>query len=109
MRSLYALLFSIIFSNPLFSQETITISGQILDAESKEPLAFANVAVHELDTNALVTGAISDEQGRFTIDGVALGEYALYFSFIGFATLEQMEVAGGLNKVFDLGEVELLH
>ncbi|SDQ96261.1 outer membrane beta-barrel protein [Flagellimonas zhangzhouensis] len=108
MRSLYALLFSFIFSCPLFSQETITISGQILDAESKEPLAFANVAVHELDTNALVTGTISDEQGRFTIDGVALGEYALYFSFIGFATLERTLVAGGLNNVFDLGKVELL-
>lgn len=108
MRSLYALLFSIIFFNAAFSQETITISGQILDAESKEPLAFANVAVHELDTNALVTGAISDEQGRFTIDGVALGEYRLYFSFIGFATLERTVVAGGLNNVFDLGKVELL-
>jgi len=108
MRSLYALLFSIIFFNPVFSQETITISGQILDAESKEPLAFANVAVHELDTNALVTGAISDEQGRFTIDGVALGEYKLYFTFIGFATLDRTVVAGGLNKVFDLGKVELL-
>lgn len=91
----------------LFAQESITISGQLFDGETKAPLSFANVAVHNLDDNALVTGAMTDEDGRFNISGVGIGSYKLYFSFIGYSTVERTLVAGGLNTVFDLGRIEL--
>ena len=92
----------------LFAQESITISGQLFDGETKAPLSFANVAVHNLDDNALVTGAMTDEDGRFNISGIGIGSYKLYFSFIGYSTVERTLVAGGLNTVFDLGRIELV-
>ena len=87
--------------------ETITVSGQLLDAETQKTLPFANVAVHDLGTDALITGAITGDDGRFEILEIPVGKYRMYFSFIGYTTAEQELIAGGLNTVFDLGKIEL--
>lgn len=91
----------------LFAQETISVSGQLFDAETKETLPFANVAVHTFEDNALVTGAITDMDGRFKIQELPVGKYEIYFSFIGYTGTQQTLLAGGLNTVFDLGKIEL--
>jgi outer membrane receptor protein involved in Fe transport len=90
-----------------FSQEKVSVSGQLLDASTKETLPFANVAVHNFDGNALITGAIADDDGRFEILDIPLGKYRLYFSFIGYKTTEQTLLAGGLNTIFDVGKILL--
>ena len=100
-------LFLFCSSLPLFAQEKITITGQLFDAETQDTLPFANVAVYDLETDALITGAITDDNGRFEILETSLGKYKLYFSFIGYATAEQTLMAGGLNTIFDLGKIEL--
>ncbi|MET6991678.1 carboxypeptidase regulatory-like domain-containing protein [Sediminicola arcticus] len=51
----------------LLAQEKITITGQLLEESTNEPLSFANVSVTNSATNTLVTGAITDENGRFKI------------------------------------------
>ena len=102
--SFYLLLFNAFI---LCAQDRVTISGQLFDAELDEPLAFANVAVHDFEDNALVTGAITDADGRFELLGLPLGKYRLYFSFIGYATTERTLVAGGLNTIFDMGKIAL--
>ncbi|MCB0372578.1 MAG: TonB-dependent receptor [Muricauda sp.] len=91
----------------LSAQQTISVSGLLLDGDTKEPLAFVNVAVHHMDNNTLVTGTISDENGRFNISGITIGNYKLYFSYIGYSTTERTLVSGGLNTIFDLGRIEL--
>ncbi len=91
----------------LFAQETITVSGQLFDDVTKEPLSFANVAVHAFADNALVTGAMTDVDGRFEIQEIPLGKYEIYFSFIGYSGTQQTLLAGGLNTIFDLGKIEL--
>lgn len=89
------------------AQETIVISGQLLDSESQEPLSFANVALHELEDNTLITGAITNEEGRFEILELPIGKYRLYFSFLGYKTAERTLISGGLNTIFDLGKISL--
>eukprot|EP01089_Gocevia_fonbrunei_P022985 TRINITY_DN9506_c0_g1_i2.p1 TRINITY_DN9506_c0_g1~~TRINITY_DN9506_c0_g1_i2.p1 ORF type:complete len:236 (-),score=62.23 TRINITY_DN9506_c0_g1_i2:196-903(-) len=89
------------------AQEKITVSGQLFDIETKEPLPFANVAVHSFEDNALITGAITNEEGRFEIQEISIGKYEIYFSFIGYIRKHQTLVAGGLNTIFDLGKIEL--
>ncbi|WP_149276334.1 TonB-dependent receptor domain-containing protein [Pareuzebyella sediminis] len=91
----------------LFAQETITVSGQLFDGETKETLPFANVAVHTFEDNTLITGAITDEEGRFEIQELPVGKYEVYFSFIGYTGAQQTLLAGGLNTIFDLGKIEL--
>ena len=90
-----------------YSQDQISVSGQLLDAQTQETLPFANISVHDSENNSLLTGAITDDNGRFEIDGLSLGKYKLYFSFIGYITTEQTLVAGGLNTIFDLGKIPL--
>ncbi|MGC1515603.1 MAG: TonB-dependent receptor [Maribacter sp.] len=100
------LLLSVISS--LFSQEKVSVSGQLFDAETKETLPFATVAVHNFTNNILVTGTITDIDGRFEVQELSLGKYELYFSFIGYTNKQQTFIAGGLNTVFDLGKIELI-
>jgi outer membrane receptor protein involved in Fe transport len=90
-----------------FAQEKVTVSGQLIDAETQETLPFANVAVHDYGSNVLVTGAITNENGKFELLDVPFGKYRLYFSFIGYKSREQTLIAGGLNTVFDLGKILL--
>jgi outer membrane receptor protein involved in Fe transport len=92
----------------LAAQENITVTGQLLDGQSLETLPFANVAVHDFISDALITGAITDEEGRFEILEIPIGKYKLYFSYIGYQSTEQDLIAGGLNTIFDLGKIELI-
>jgi len=60
------------------------ISGTVLIESTKKPLEFVNVVVlKELDS-ALVTGAVTDEKGKFQIDNVPLGTYFIKFSLLGY-------------------------
>ena len=101
----YILLF--LGSTFVYSQENINISGQLFDSETKESIPFVNVSVHNFDNNKLITGTITDMDGRFVIQGLMVGKYELYFSYIGYKGAQQTLVAGGLNNVFNLGKIEL--
>lgn len=90
-----------------FAQDRIVITGQLFDSETQETLPFANVSINSFADNSLVTGAITDIDGRFEIQEIPLGKYEVYFSFIGYASSQQTLVAGGLNTIFDLGKIEL--
>lgn len=103
------ILIVILFTNlvVIFAQETIIISGQILDASTEITLSFANVSVHHTIDDVLVTGAITDEAGRFEILGLPIGNYTIYFSFLGYSMSQQKLVTRGLNTIFDLGKIRL--
>lgn len=90
-----------------FAQDRVIITGQLFDSETQETLPFANVSINSVADNTLVTGAITDIDGRFEIQEIPLGKYEVYFSFIGYASAQQTLVAGGLNTIFDLGKIEL--
>lgn len=92
----------------IVAQQEITLTGQLLDASTKESLPFANVTVNDESNATLITGAITDDNGRFEILGLPPGGYRLRFSFIGYTSVEQKFISGGLNTVFDLGKIELV-
>lgn len=89
------------------AQGKITISGQLFDASDQIALAFANVSVLNAANSELVSGAITDDEGRFQVEGIPTGNYILRFSFIGFSEVRQNLVASGLNPIFDLGKIFL--
>jgi hypothetical protein len=53
--------------------------------------------------SAFVTGAVSDDNGRFAIANIKPGDYRLAFSYIGYAT-QYIEVAG-LTKSLTLSDI----
>lgn len=92
-----------------FAQKTI--SGKVQDTEAN-PIAFATVSLLQTDST-LVTGAITDDQGAFTLSASS-GKYLLQVSFIGYQTLCRPVWSGNKDLLFtlseeskELGEVEV--
>lgn len=89
------------------AQETIIITGQIIDQETKEILPFVSVSVNNEITNEIVTGTITDDFGRFEIKDLVTGKYIVNITYLGFETVHRKIASGGLNPIFDLGKIEL--
>lgn len=62
-----------------YAQETITVSGKVIDAGSGEPILYANVAFRELSI-----GTTTNENGEFIIRSVPVGVHTFSVTYIGF-------------------------
>ena len=60
---------------------TQTISGSVIDVETKTPLVYANVII--LGTNPVI-GRVTDENGNFKITNVPIGRHSLKISYLGY-------------------------
>ncbi|MDX2430869.1 MAG: carboxypeptidase-like regulatory domain-containing protein, partial [Bacteroides sp.] len=87
--------------------QEIILSGKVTDTESGLPLEFSTIALTEVSSGLLISGAVCDAEGRFRITGELIGEYEISFSFVGFTPHSQGILIGELNKIFDLGVIEL--
>ena len=77
------------------------IVGRISDKQMQgEPLPFANVII-----KGSTTGATTDFDGLYAIDGIEPGNYTVVFSFIGYETLEVPNVEVKAGEVPALIEV----
>ncbi len=95
------ILFSFGFQS-VWAQSTI-VSGKLIDANTKEPLAYANVSV--LDANdEIVTGTVTPESGIFQFQ-VERGEYNLRIQFISYQTINRKLVAD--KSKIEFGTIEL--
>lgn len=78
------------------------ISGQVVDAETNQPVEFANLVLIDPATTKAVDGTVCDMDGKFTLTKLAEGTYTLNVTFIGY------ETKGIENIIVDKrGEVEL--
>lgn len=85
----------------------MTLSGKVQDKQSKESLAFANVILKKASDGSFVKGTVSNEEGLFTLSGLAQGNYLLQASFIGYQTYEHTVLIGQLSEYLDLGAIAL--
>lgn len=79
--TLIALLHSLLF----LSQEnakTISISGKIKDKKGGTALEFATVTFQNLSDKKIITGAITDDKGKYTVNSIP-GIYSMKVDFIG--------------------------
>ncbi len=84
-----------------------TISGRIFSQEDRQPLVNSTISVLKAGSQELVTGTITNEQGRFSVSNLAAGEYDFIVSYIGYESVKRRVLAGTLNNVLDLGSVFL--
>ena len=83
------------------------LTGRVVDKQSNQAMLYVTVSVHELVDTSLLTGGITDKEGRFKIDDVILGKsYLFKCSFIGYGTIYQT-VDFTNNKSINLGEIIL--
>lgn len=85
----------------------VTISGLVKDAADKAPLSFVNVVFKSPTDSSLVTGTISDENGRFSASELNSGTYILELSLVGYRSKVQNVEVGKLSPFLDLGILEL--
>ena len=84
------------------SQEKVTLSGVVSDANTNETLIGVSVFVPELNT-----GNYTNENGFYSIT-VPKGNYTIQISYIGFETLrEKIEINQNTKRNFSLKESKL--
>ena len=104
--SLFFVIFTITFLS-VFSQKPqnnqISITGNIIDSNTKEPLEYATVVLNNIETNQL-SGGITDEKGNFTIK-IIPGTYDISFEFISFKTIKIPKKI--INSSINFGTIKL--
>lgn len=77
----------LLFSSILCSvaqTKNITVTGTVIEADTKEPAVQATVRLLTLPDSTYVAGAATQAKGYFTLPKVAAGKYVLQFTSIGF-------------------------
>ncbi len=83
------------------------VAGAVTEAATGSPIPSATVSLWSAADSSLVTGSITDADGRFRIEGVRMGAYELRVSFVGFRTLRQnVELTASAPRV-DTGTLSL--
>jgi len=67
--------------------QTGGIKGKIIDAKTKEAIAYANISVFTAQ-DSLVTGSISNEKGKFIIKNIPADKYRILIGFMGYDNVE---------------------
>lgn len=69
------------FASPAIAQQETIVNGVVVSAESDEPLAGASISV--VGTSR---GTLTDQEGRFVLQGVETAQLTLSVSMIGYRT-----------------------
>ncbi|MCB0686996.1 MAG: carboxypeptidase-like regulatory domain-containing protein [Saprospiraceae bacterium] len=69
--------------------QTQSIKGTITDLQSRQPISFANIQV---TTETQTSGAVSDQEGYFEIEGLEPGRYTLMVSYVGYQDLTLSDI-----------------
>ena len=86
--------------------QRLTISGQLLDADEKEPVLQATVQLFTANDSTFVGGTVSDNKGNFSIEAPSNGTYRLKISSIGYQTIER-EVTLRRDQNQELGSLRM--
>jgi hypothetical protein len=80
------------------------LRGRLFDSQTREALLFSSVALIRDSDSSLVTGAITDEDGRFVLENLRDGNYRLRITNIGYHPYvsHTVELKRGNNRL-DLG------
>ena len=81
------------------------INGKIIDKNTKQPVPYVNVSV--MEDNKIITGGLTQENGNFTIKGLALKKYTVEIQFIGYKKITQEVTLSESNKTANLNTIAI--
>ncbi|MEP5254043.1 MAG: TonB-dependent receptor [Winogradskyella arenosi] len=82
------------------------VYGRVIDAELNEPLPYVNIVISDM-AKKIITGGITDDDGKFYIDNLPEGKILVSVQFVGFKTINQDITIGKANYKVDLGVISL--
>ncbi|SDK78992.1 Outer membrane receptor proteins, mostly Fe transport [Salinimicrobium catena] len=95
---------TLFFSASIAATAQNTVEGKVTDSTSK-PVAYANVILlNAADSTTVYKGAVSGENGNFSLNEIAADSYLLKVSFVGYEDfLKQVKISEDRN----LGQITL--
>ena len=84
--------------------QRLTISGQLLDADLKEPMVQATIQLFTVTDSTFVGGAVSNERGNFIVQAPSAGTFRLRITTVGYQPIDR-EVTLRRNESLDLGNL----
>ncbi len=109
VKVLYVLCFFLFTLNAFSAVEKkYDIQGQIVEEQNNENIPYATIALHLTTDSSLVTGTISDNEGKFLLEKVVKDDYYIEISFMGYeeVTIQKLNFDKGM-KVLDLGQIKM--
>lgn len=106
-RWLFVFLGSIYVTTAFAQSSNVTISGTVHDANRKTPIPFVTATLLMPNDSGFVTGAITNEEGLFTLTNVKSGSYLLKLTYVGYETRIQPMLVGQLSPFLNVGTIDL--
>lgn len=95
MKQRIALLFLLLIMGSAVYAQTRSISGQVIDKKTREPLPFLNVVLF-----GTTIGTMTDDNGVYTLPGLKSGVYRVQVSGVGYKTMYRPN-SNSLRKTSD--------
>jgi outer membrane receptor protein involved in Fe transport len=92
--------------NYCIAQNTLEISGEIIEQETGYPIPYATIIVKDKTTSTNLKGTISDEEGKFTVK-TSKSDFYIEISFMGFKTITLKDFILK-NSQINLGIIKLV-
>ncbi|APA64764.1 TonB-dependent receptor [Maribacter sp. 1_2014MBL_MicDiv] len=101
----FIILVSMLFSQTALAQNTITITGKIIETNNGEPIEFATVLVGDPINQKPIVGTTTLQDGSFVLETTA-SDFYIEVSFIGFTT-QRFDNPTITNNKIELGTVSI--
>lgn len=96
-------LFVMILCPLMMLAQKVTVSGLIIDGTNNEALPGATVVLLHPKDSTQATGALSGEDGKFSLPAVKAGSYIMRISYVGYMAQYKNLTLGKGNKTVNLG------
>jgi len=96
LRKTLLVVFGLVWAHLLLAQSG-TLKGTVTDAKTGETIPMANVSVEH--NGNVVTGAMTDFDGNYTIKPISTGKYNIKASYMGYNSIVQNGVVISTGKI----------
>ena len=83
-----------------------TISGKVIDQITKEPLPYVNIVIRDM-AKKIITGGVTDFNGKFKIKNIPEGNSLIEVQFIGYKTYSKQIAITNSKRRLNLGTIPL--
>lgn len=111
MKQTILLALCLLFSTILWAQSpaTGTVRGIVTDSLTSKPLGYVTVIVSMPDKDEPVKTTFTQDNGKFEISGLTLGQYKLILTFVGYKPFSrELPLLDASNMVADLGQLSIV-
>ncbi len=91
---------------PDLKGQNISISGRLIESASKEPVEYASITLLDDDSEEIITGGLSQEDGRFNLQITPVtSQVILRVTYLGFRSIENIIDISRADSEYDLGTI----